>query len=405
MDNFISETAYVDLDVLDGFDQPEQATQEEPVISNAFKDNSVEASLDNIEKPEITEVPKISQEETEQILAEVENEFKEPAEEPKTEEPATGRPKTNKDSLIDYLATHIENQNFGVPEDYDTNIPVKDYLGKLPEKELHALLDTNWRVKEEEIKQSAPREFYEALPEEVRIVAEYAAKGGNDWKGLFQSLSKQEEVRQYDISKEDDHAPIVTQYLQESTQLTPQQIQEQVQEWVETGKIGQKAEQFKPSLDAIQEQRAKEHLRIAEIQRQKDQEVSDFYVSKVEETLSKNELAGIKLDKRFVADMYEGMTGVAPGPWSGRPVNKLGYLIEQKSFIEPDYEALMLATWVMEDKENFLKTIQQVGVNKGVNDSVRLIKLEQGSKVDGSGIPTPQKTVKRLPNNSRAFKR
>lgn len=401
MDNFISETTYVDLDVLDGFDQPEQ--KEEPTLSNAFRDNSIEASLDNIEKPE-PEVKQPSLQETEQVLAEVEEEFKAPVEEPKVEE-LVGRPKTDKNALIEYIAQQVDSQNFGVPEDYDTNIPVKDYLGKLPEKELYSLLDSNWKVKEEEIRQTAPKEFYEALPEEVRIVAEYAAKGGNDWRGLFQSLGRQEEVRQYDVTKEEDHAPIVTQYLQESTQLTAQQIQEQVQEWVETGKIAQKAEQFKPSLDGIQEQRSREHLRQAEIQRQKDQEVSDFYMSKVEETLSKNELAGIKLDKRFVADMYEGMTGVTQGPWSGRPVNKLGYLIEQKSFIEPDYEALMLATWVMEDKENFLKTLQQVGINKGVNDSVRLIKLEQGAKVETKGIPTDQKPVKRLPNNSRAFKR
>lgn len=405
MNNFTSETAYVDLDVLDGFDQPEEASVEETPLSNAFRDTSTETVLDEIEAPVAKPEVRVSDAQTEQVLAEVEEEFKEVAEEPKVEETTTGRPKTEKNSLIEYLANQVESQNFGVPEDYDTNIPIKDYLGKLPEKELHSLLDTNWKVKEDEIRESAPKDFYAALPDEVKIVAEYAAKGGNDWRGLFQSLSRQEEVYQYDIAKEEHHAPIVTQYLQESTQLTPQQIEEQVQEWVETGKIQQKAEQFKPSLDSIQEQRSREYLRQAEIQRQKDQEVSDFYTSKIEETLSKNELAGVKLDKRFIADMYEGMTGVTQGPWSGRPVNKLGYLIEQKSFIEPDYEALMLATWVMEDKENFLKTIQQVGVNKGVNDSVRLIKLEQGAKVESKGVPTNQKPVKRLPNNTRAFKR
>lgn len=400
MEQFISETTYVDLDVLDGFDQP--AEVEEKPVPAAFQDRSVENALDEIEKPE-PEIKTPTLEKVDEVLAEAEQEFTAP-EEVKTEEPA-GRPKTDKNALIEYIASQVESQNFGVPEDYDTNIPVKDYLGKLPEKELYSLLDTNWKVKEEEIRQTAPKEFYEALPEEARIVAEYAARGGNDWKGLFQSLGKQEEVRQFDIAKEEDHAPIVTQYLQESTQLTSQQIQEQVQEWVETGKIAQKAEQFKPSLDAIQEQRSREYLKQAEIQRQRDQEVAEFYNSKVEEVLVKNELAGIKLDKKFVADMYEGMTGVTQGPWSGRPVNKLGYLIEQKSFIEPDYEAIMLATWALEDKENFLKAMQQNGINKGINESVRLIKLEQGAKTESRGVPTEQKQIKRLPVNKRAFKR
>lgn len=386
--------------------------------SNVLKDNSLSKVLDQVgdqatqnksDEPAVSTTATVDEKGTlntlDQVVEQTATETAEETTEEKPEESTTGRPTTSKDLFIDYLTTKIEGGEFGITDDYDSKVPVADYLKKLSNKDLQSILDSNWKVKEDELRSSVPKEFYEALPDPVKDVAEYAAAGGNDWAGFFQAKNRVEQIKQYDPTNEDHHAPIVKTYLRETTQLTESQIDEQVQEWAEGGKLEKKAQDFKAPLDAIQKQRTDAYIQQAEQQRKKEEEIAMFYADNVYKALEDGQLAGVKLDKKLLTDLEHGLLGTAPGPWSGRPMNLLGSVIEQHQFIEPNYKAIAMMTWMGLDMEGCIKAIQQMGANNEVEKTTKLIKLAQGIGAQGQPMPQEQKPVKRLPNNRNVLKR
>ncbi len=379
--------------------------------SNIFLNPSLEKVLDKVMEAPKEEEPVAPVVTDKGVLDILDNTTKELAVAPEettveeTAEQKAGRPKTDKNALIEYLTSKIEAQDYGVPEDYDTKVPVKDYLGKLPEKELFNILDTNWKVKESEIRSTAPQEFYEALPEPLKIVAEYAAQGGNDWDGLFNSLIQTRHIQQLDVNNESHHAPIVKTYLQTTTQMTENQIDEQIAEWTEAGKLDKKATEFKAPLDTIQQQQNAIYVEQERKNREQEAELANFYATNVHNSLKDNEVAGIKLDKKFARELEYNLTTVAPGPWSGRPVNYLGYGIEKCQYIEPNYQAIAIASWILNDFDNAMAALGQKGANSATEQAVKLIKLNQGIAA-GTSVPVQEaKPVKRLPNNSNVLRR
>ena len=414
--NIFANTQSMSLDALDAeFTTPATPDVLETVNTNPLLNTTQNTTLDvdptKKEEPKAVEQVVVTEKGTLDILDKVSNELiAEPevvAEGAETETAEQkGRPKVDKNALIEYLNSKIESQDYGVPADYDTKIPVKDYLSKLPEKDLFRLLDSNWTAKEQEVRNSAPQEFYEALPDPVKIVAEYAAKGGNDWDALFSSLVQGRQVTKLDPNNEEHHVPIVKTYLEATTQMTPAQINEQIEDWKDNGKLDKKAVEFKAPLDAIQESYSDHVLKQAEEVRQQESELAQFYADNVYKQLSSNELAGIKLDKKFAKEFAINMTSTAPGPFTGRPVNYLGYGLEKCQYTEPDYEAVMLAAWLLNDKKSALEALGLKGANAATEKAVQLIKLNQGIAAGSQAVVTePAKQVKRLPDNSRVLKR
>ena len=316
-----------------------------------------------------------------------------------------GRPKTDKNAMVSYLKDKIEANDFGLPDniEYDsTKQSLEDVLAKLPEKDLHSILDSNWKAKEEELRAQTPKEFFESLPEELQYAAAYVAEGGNDLKGLFKALSHVEEVRSLDPANEDHQSVIVKNYLQAIKFGNEEQIAEQIEEWKDNGKLSKKASEYKPSLDDMQKEQVQAQIRIAEEQKKQQQQLATFYSNNVFETLEKNELAGIKLEKKFARELGNNMVTTVPGPYSGRPVNYLGYGLEKAQYTDPDYEAVMLAAWILNDKAAALEALSQSGANKKADDIAKLIKLNQGLGKVGGEQPQIQETkkIKRINTNN-----
>lgn len=411
----ILEQETVDLSALDGFG----ATGTENVITpetldttpNPLANTDPEKALDAapIEKKVVE--PVIAKAQIESILdatnTELEPEVTEEAT-AATKEADKGRPKTDKNALVSYLAQKVETNEFGIPEDaaFDAKKQtIVEYLGTLPEKELHNLLDSNWKAKEDELKAQTPKDFFESLPEELQYAAAYVAEGGQDLKALFKALSYVEEVKALDPEKDTDQVAIVRSYLQAKGFGTEETIAEQIEEWKESEKIAKKAREFKPALDDMQKQQVEAQIKVAEKQKKEQQELARFYADNVYKALETNEIAGVKIDKKFANTIANGLVTTQAGPWSGRPVNSLGYGLEKVQYTEPDYEALVLASWLLNDKKGFLEAMQVQGGNKAVEKASKLIKLAQGLGVSDIPIQEQKPAVKRIPNNSNALRR
>ena len=82
-----------------------------------------------------------------------------------------GRPKLDKDGLVDLAAKMIEE---GALLPFDDDKDLEDYSAK----DFRELFEVNFQQREEKIRQDTPKEFFQSLPEELQVAAKYVADGG-----------------------------------------------------------------------------------------------------------------------------------------------------------------------------------------------------------------------------------
>ena len=99
-----------------------------------------------------------------------------------------GRKKIDKSGMVETFSKLIEE---GVLIGFEDEKSLDDYSMK----DWKELIQANLDEKERTLREQTPKEFFEALPEELQYAAEYVAKGGKDMKGLFRALSQVDEQR------------------------------------------------------------------------------------------------------------------------------------------------------------------------------------------------------------------
>jgi len=300
---------------------------------------------------------------------------------------ATGRPKSDRSALAGYLKQKIEAGEFSAFEDWDEKKQTLDeYLSKQPEKVLHQMLDANWESKERDLLERTPVEFFEALPEELQYAARYAMEGGQDMKGLFAALARVEQVRELDPEDEDGQVIIARNYLQATNFGTSDEIEDEITNWKEGNRLEKKAKDFKPKLDQMQKQQVEYQLaQQAEFSRQQ-REAAQMYVANVGQALQKGDLNGLKLDRKTQAMLYEGLTNVAYPSASGKPTNLLGHMLDRIQYVEPNFELLAEATYLLSDPEGYRNSIRQQGKNVATTEIAKKLKTEQMNNSGGGGF-------------------
>ena len=147
-----------------------------------------------------------------------------------------GRPKIDKSGLAELAAKMIEEGSLMAFED---DKPLEEYTTK----DFRELFEANFQERENKVKESTPREFFNALPEELQYAAKYVADGGQDLKSLFRTLAQVEEMRTLDPSDEYDQIEIARQYLYTTQFGTPEEIEAEIEERI-------KERLFKENIEA-----------------------------------------------------------------------------------------------------------------------------------------------------------
>jgi hypothetical protein len=316
-----------------------------------------------------------------------------------------GRPKVDKSGLSELAQKMIEE---GTLIPFDDDKPLEEYTTK----DFRELFEANFQERENKIRQDTPKEFFQSLPEELQIAAKYVADGGTDLKSLFRTLAHVEEVVQLDPSNEYDQAEIARQYLYATQFGTPEEIESEINDWSDLGKLEQKANQFKPKLDAMQEEIIARQLAEQEQRKEQQAKQAKMYTDNVYNTLSKGELAGIKLDRKVQSLLYSGLVQPNYPSISGKPTNMLGHLLEKYQFVEPRHDLIAEALWLLADPEGYKGKIKDQGSKKTVEETVRKLKTEEGRKISSSTIVDednarrPQKQQQRtISRQNNLFKR
>jgi hypothetical protein len=300
------------------------------------------------------------------------------------DEPAKpGRKKVDKSGLVETFSKLIEEGSI-VP--FDDDKPLEDYsLNDWKE-----LINANFEERERAIKEATPKEFFEALPEELRYAAEYVAKGGNDLKGLFKVLAQNEDTRSLDPAKPADQEVIVREYLS-ATMADEELVEEQIQEWIDAGIIGKKAGQLKPKLDAMNEQLIQQKLDQQEKAREKQIAMKQAYLDNIMETLKPGELNGVKIDNKRQKFLWDELTTTKYQSITGKPTNLLGKLLEDHQFGEKKrYDLIAEALWLLSDPDDYKAQISKQVKNEVTKETVRKLKTEESRKVGSSIKEEPE---------------
>jgi len=288
-----------------------------------------------------------------------------------------GRPKVDKSGLYD-LATKMIEEGSLVP--FDDDKPLEEYTTK----DFRELFEANFQERENQIRRDTPREFFEALPEELQVAAKYVADGGTDLKGLFRTLAHVEEMRQLDPSDEYDQAEIARQYLYATQFGTPEEIEEEIQDWKDLNRLEQKANQFKPKLDAMQAEIVQQQLEEQEEKKKMQAQQARAYQENVYNTLSEGAIGGIKLDKKIQSLLFSGLVQPNYPSISGKPTNLLGHLLEKYQFVEPRHDLIAEALWLLADPNGYKNRVREQGSKQATEKVVKQLKTEQSRKLASS---------------------
>ncbi len=384
----------------EGDKKPTIFSTQKPVDTSFLDDDDKGEDPDN-QDPDKKKKPAASSAATDDALKDLDEELfggDDDGDQEPTKKP--GRKKVDKSGLVETFSKLIEEGSLFAFED---DKPLEEYSVK----DWQELIQANIEEKEKQLREQTPKEFFESLPEELQYAAEYVAKGGKDIKGLFRALAQVEETRSLDPSQPEHQEHIVRQYLQASGFGNGDQdlIEDQIEEWLESGTIAKKASQFKPKLDAMEEEVVKSKLAQQEQFRQQQQQKKEEYMDRIYNTLKPAELNGVKLEPKRQKFLWDELTTVKYESMTGRPTNLLGKLLEDYQFgKEPRYDLIAETLWLLSDPEDYKENIKKQVANQVTQETVRKLKTEEARRIASTvntedDEPEKQRRIPRKPAN------
>jgi len=260
--------------------------------------------------------------------------------------------------------------------------PIDNYSSE----DFHELLKANFEAKEQELTKVVPQQFMEQLPEELKAAYHYVNQGGSDLKGLFTHLAASEEMRELDVTSENGQKQAIRSYLQATGYGTPEEIEDEIFTLEDRGELEKKANQFKPKLDAMQEQIINQKLVEQEKQNNLRAQESQKYINSVFSTLETGELNGVKLDNKTQNMLYAGLVQSNYPSSTGKDTNMLGHLLEKYQWQEPRHDLIAEALWLLADPDGYKNNIASNVGQKKDEETFRTLKTEQSSKNSSTAV-------------------
>jgi hypothetical protein len=209
-----------------------------------------------------------------------------------------------------------------------------------------------------------------------------------------------------DPSNDSDQETIVRSYLEATNFGDAEEIEEELTNWKDLGQLEKKAKQFKPKLDMMQEEMVQSRLAQQEMIKQQQEQAAEAYVQNVFEALRPGELNGVKLDKKVQSFLYNGLTQPQYPSINGNPTNLLGHLLERYQYVEPRYDLIAEALWLLSNPDDYRANLMRQGKNQAVEQTVRQLKTEQSRNKATSSVNTePREQSRKIPRQTNIFKR
>jgi hypothetical protein len=268
---------------------------------------------------------------------------------------------------------------------FEDDKKIEDYTAA----DLEEMIEANLSQKESTLQQQLPAQFFQNMPPEMQQAYKYIADGGTDLKSLFQAMGQSQEIRELNIENEAGQAYAVRSYLQATNYGTAEEIEDEILSLQDRGDLEKKANQFKPKLDAMQQQMVQSRLASQEQQNQQRQAQSKAYMDNVYDVLKEGEVNGIPLNERTQNMLYQGLVQPNYPSISGKQTNLLGHLLEKYQWVEPNHSLVAEALYLLSDPDGYRADVKKVGGEEAVEQVVRKLKTEQ-SNLSNSSAPAEQ---------------
>ena len=319
---------------------------------------------------------------------------------------------TSKSDVVDYLLEKMEKDGFQPYSDYDEEKEtLKEYLERLPKKDLHSLVESNYKNREDNLKDTYKQEVYDALPGHLKTAVKALISRDVNPREVYAALGRVEQTTALDPTQEADQLAIAHNYLQTTQFGTIQEIEEQLTEWKEQGKLEQKAKQFKPKLDRLQEEQLNAYAAQAEKAQAEREEATKWYHGNIVDTLKVGDLGnGIKLNQKDKEALYNHMViNMRPSQLNGELQDTLMQKIEEYKYTKPDFKALARMTLFATDMDAYDAMMKKQGANEATGNIVKELKTNQGSGQRGidpakTQAPAKRESVTESRNERRAVK-
>jgi hypothetical protein len=361
----------------------------------------------NLDPKDLAKTTPVVNEEEEEVIGDPVPTFDDLTEQAEEDNKKAGRSKTDKSGLVELYSKQIEDGKMVAFSDFEVEstdpeykTKLRDYLAKFSMKDFEELHEANVNEKIGDIEEKVPQEFYNSLPRELQYAAKYVADGGQDMKGLFKALSQVEEVRQLD--PKENAREVAYQYLKATNYGDDSEINEQLDEWEDLGSatLVKKAEGFKPKLDKMQEQIVERKLAEQEYQRTQREQAAQAYVQNVQEALKTPELAGVKLDKKTHDFLTQGLLQPAYTALNGQKTNLLGYMLERHQVVEPNYQLVAEALWLLSDPDTYHAKMAEKGGNAQTTKIARTLKTAEQNRLANTAVAEVNEDTSRTPKRA-----
>lgn len=308
-----------------------------------------------------------------------------------------GRKKIEKSGLTELVGKLIEK---GQLQAFDDDKPIEEYSLK----DFEDLFEANLEEKANALRNEVPKEFFESLPPELQYAAAYHAEGGTDYKNLFKILAQVEETKALNPDDEADAERITRKYLGSIKYGTDDEIEDEINRLKDREELVIKANQFKPKLDAKEQETVAKKLAAQEQYRKQQQDAARNYMSSVFETLKPGEINGIKLDKKIQGQLYAGLTEPNYSTLQGARTNLLGHLLEKYQYVEPRHDLIAEVLWLLADPDGYKNKISEKGKAQSTNETARKLKTaEQQKNIATTVVEKEETTQRKIPRNNKNF--
>ena len=306
---------------------------------------------------------------------------------------ARGRKKVDKSGLVELASKMIEE---GVLFPFDDDKSLDEYTAK----DFRELFEANMKEKEQQLSHDIPQQIFQSMPGEMQYLMDYISKGGTDVKGMMQQLAQVNEVMELDPSDSSDQELIVRQYLSLKGDMTQDEIEDEIATFKDMDRLEQKANQFKPKLEAVREKEVAKKIAEQEQQKQKQQAIANEFIDSVYGVLEKGELGGVKLDRKTQNMLYSGLVQPGYPSITGKPTNLLGHLLEKYQWVEPNHELIAEALWLLADPDGFKNKVKSQGSRVATEQTVRSLKTEEARRKSSAVVDRDEDTITNKPKRT-----
>lgn len=359
----------------------EKLTDEQAALIWAGETSSLQGMTENVEVSNVTEEsseiensevvkPKINEDEITNIFAEVEED--EDEEEVEVEEQTvettpttTVKPKGRKPVELVTLVNQLIEDNILEPFE-DSEVKTIEDAKELIKSNLEAresVSEDKWW--ENKINKYSPQ---------IQAILHYAENGGTDVAPLLSAISKIEEVIDLDPSTDAGMEEIVRQTLKIKG-FDDEEIADQISTFKDLDKLKAKAEKFLPELKNLQQKQVTMLMQEQEQRQEEARKATDIYISTIKDTLDKEIVGGIKLQREDKAKIYEALAFPNKTSLNGVPTNGFVKALENLQFgKDQDYEHFANIVLFAIDKEAFLEKIKVTIKNEVQTDTAKKLR-------------------------------